>query len=306
MATKPVVAVISPGEMGHAIGRTLVEHGLRVVTSLAGRSVRSVGLADQAGLIDSGSIGYAIDEADLVLSVLPSAAAPELAAAVVQRLADRHRPLTFVECNALAPQTVVQITDPIVAAGGQVVDVGIVGSPPAGGKSPRFYASGPHLDRFLELGQHGLDIRPIGSAIGQASGIKMCYAALTKGLSALGAELLLAAADLDLLDPLLAEFKASQPAALAWLEAAVPGMPSKARRWVSEMEEIAATLEHLGLSPGYHQGAANLYRWVGETRLGQIPAERRDKGVGLREVIDELAANHQRLHTPATIQKAKP
>jgi 3-hydroxyisobutyrate dehydrogenase-like beta-hydroxyacid dehydrogenase len=289
MAERPVVAILSPGEMGHAIGRVLVRHGLRVITSLDGRSERTRGLSRAAGIEDAGSLDGAIAAADLVLSVMPSAAAPEVAAAVADRLAGRMRPLTFVECNAIAPQTARAIGDRVTGAGGRVVDVGIIGSPPTETHGPRFYASGPHLDDLLILREYGLDIHPLGPALGQASGMKMCYAALTKGLSALGSELLLAAAKLDLLDPLLAEFEASQPAALAWLERAVPGMPPKARRWVSEMEEIAATLEYLGLSPGYHRAAADLYRWVGATRLGQERPEARDRGRTMRAVIDELA-----------------
>jgi len=41
--------------------------------------------------------------------------------------------------------------------------------------------------------------------VGQASGLKMCYAAMTKGLQALGAELLTAARLLGVEDTLLAE-----------------------------------------------------------------------------------------------------
>jgi 3-hydroxyisobutyrate dehydrogenase-like beta-hydroxyacid dehydrogenase len=289
MDRAPVVAILSPGEMGHAIGRVLAHHGSRVITSLDGRSERTRGLARAAGIEDVSSLDRVVAEADLVLSVMPSASAPGVAREVAERLPGRRSPLTFVECNALAPQTVREIGDEVSRAGATVVDVGIVGGPPTLTGSPKFYASGPSLDAFLRLGDLGLDIRPLGAAIGQASGMKMCYAALTKGLSALGAELLLAASRLDLLDPLLAEFHDSQPTALAWLERSVPGMPPKARRWVSEMEEIAATLEHLGLSPGYHQAAANLYRWVGETELGHERPESRDQSRGLRAVVGALA-----------------
>ena len=288
-----VVAIISPGEMGHAIGRVLRGHGLRVITSLDGRSDRTVALAEAAGIEHGGSLDQVIDAADMLLSLLPSAAAPALGQAVAARLRQRPAPLTFVECNALAPQTVCQIADAVAGAGGRVVDVGIVGSPPTATAGPRLYASGPHADDVLALGEYGLDVRVIGPTIGQASGLKMCYAALTKGLSALGTELLLAASRLELLDPLLAEFQASQPALLAWLERGVPAMPPKARRWVSEMEEIAATLDHLGLSPGYHQAAADLYRWVGATPLGHERPEARDRDRTLEQVVHELA-EHQR------------
>ena len=54
----------------------------------------------------------------------------------------------------------------------------------------RIYASGPEADKFAALAEYGLDIRVIGPEIGQASGLKMVYAALTKGTSALALELL--------------------------------------------------------------------------------------------------------------------
>jgi len=288
MATPTTVAILSPGEMGHAIGRVLARRGLRVITSLDGRSQRTVSLARAAGIEDVGSLDRVVMEADVIFSVLPSAAAPILASDVAGRLAGRGRPITFVECNALAPRTVQQIAEVVSRAGGRVVDVGIIGSPPTENRGPRFYASGPWVDDFVAFRDFGLDVRPIGREIGQASGIKMCYAALTKGLSALGTELLLAAARLDLLDPLLAELESSQQPLREWLERALPGMPSKSRRWVSEMEEIAATLEHLGLSPGYHRAAANLFRWIGETELAREHPESRDTSRTLRATVEKL------------------
>jgi hypothetical protein len=62
-------------------------------------------------------------------------------------------------------------------------------------------------------------------------------------------------------------------------------MPPKSRRWVSEMEEIAATLEYLGLGPGYHRAAADLFRRVGTTPLGQERPEARNQSRTMREVI---------------------
>ncbi len=295
MATPTIVAILSPGEMGHAIGQVLARHGLRVITSLEGRSERTASLARAAGIEDVGSLDQVVAVADTIFSVLPSAAAPILASEVARRLAGRDRPVTFVECNALAPRTVRKIGEVVSSVGGRVVDVGIIGSPPTENHGPRFYASGPWVENFVAFRDFGLDVRPIGREIGQASGIKMCYAALTKGLSALGTELLLAAAKLDLLDPLLAELESSQQPLRDWLERAVPGMPSKSRRWVSEIEEIAATLEHLGLSPGYHRAAANLFRRVGETELAREHPESRDTSRTLRATVEKLVADQSRV-----------
>jgi 3-hydroxyisobutyrate dehydrogenase-like beta-hydroxyacid dehydrogenase len=279
------VAILSTGEMGHAIGRVLRHHGCRVITSLAGRSARTAELAGSAGVEDVGSLDEVVRQAEIVLSVMPSAAAPGIA----DEIARRAPRLLFVECNALAPEQSRAICARVAAAGARVADVGIVGAPPTVGKSPRFYASGPGAQELAGLGERGLDVRVIGSEIGQASGMKMVYAALTKGLSALGTELLLAAERMELLDPLLDELTASQPAQLKWLESSVPGMPPKARRWVSEMEEISATFAALGLSPKYHQAAAELYRWVGASELGQERPESRDQSRTLRQVVETLA-----------------
>jgi len=87
---------------------------------------------------------------------------------------------------------------------------------------------------------------------------------------------------------LLSELGDSQSALLAWLERGIPGMPAKSRRWVSEMLEIAATFEQAGLSPGYHRAASDLFRWVGETPLGDERPEARDLTRDLRTTIEEL------------------
>ena len=50
------VAILSPGDMGHAVGRRLREHELRVVTCLAGRSQRTRALSEEAGIEDMASM----------------------------------------------------------------------------------------------------------------------------------------------------------------------------------------------------------------------------------------------------------
>src|SRR6266540_5291845 len=116
------VAILSPGEMGHAIGRVLGARGCRVITSLAGRSPRTVELAGAAGIEDVGSLDELVRQADVVMSVTTSAAAPGVAAAVAERHGRRERALLFVECNALAPQTTRLISRSVERAGARVVD----------------------------------------------------------------------------------------------------------------------------------------------------------------------------------------
>ena len=134
-----------------------------------------------------------------------------------------------------------------------------------------------------------LDIIVLGDEIGQASGMKMCYGALTKGLAALGTELLVAAKAMGLDQALKAEFTRSQGPVLASLERTLPGMPPKAYRWVGEMEEISATFGAVGLPPELMMGAAAVYRLISETELGKETPEERRLGQSADEVVALLA-----------------
>ena len=113
---------------------------------------------------------------------------------------------------------------------------------------------GPDLSLFSELSNRGLDVRPLSDEIGHASAIKMCYASLTKGLTALCTELLTAAQVLGVSEALTAEFQLSQSALFERMEKGLPGMPPKARRWIGEMEEISATFAYVGLTPNILTG----------------------------------------------------
>ena len=68
---------------------------------------------------------------------------------------------------------------------------------------------------------------------------KCRYGGITKGLTAVGSAMVLAAHRAGVAEALHAELAASQPAVLAYLTRMVPDMFAKAYRWVAEMEEIA-------------------------------------------------------------------
>jgi hypothetical protein len=124
----------------------------------------------------------------------------------------------------------------------------------------------------------------------------MCYGALTKGLQALGVELLVAARAMGLDEKLRAEQEGSLADIRRYLEGSVPRMPPKAYRWVGEMEEIAQCFADVGMTPKILEGAADIYRFVGETPLGRETPESRQRGSDLDSVIAELS---DALQTPA-------
>jgi 3-hydroxyisobutyrate dehydrogenase-like beta-hydroxyacid dehydrogenase len=258
----PVVAIIAPGSMGSAVGRTLAEHGVEVRTSLAGRSAASAKRAKDAGMVAASD--EEIVAADFLLSIVP----PGEALALVERLspaltASNRKPI-YVECNAVNPHTMERIDRAVAATGAPLVDAGIIGPPPKPGSRTVFYASGNEASRFATLGQYGLDIRVMGNAIGEASAMKMSYAGITKGFTALGAAMMLASTRAGTAAALHRELGESQPALLAWLTRQMPSMYPKAYRWIAEMEEIAGFVGEDEAARAMFDGATALYERIAD------------------------------------------
>jgi 3-hydroxyisobutyrate dehydrogenase-like beta-hydroxyacid dehydrogenase len=281
---------MSAGDMGAGIGARLHAHGLRVVTCLEGRSDLTHLRAKEAGMVDAGSLDELVASCDLLLSVLVPAEAVGLAEAVAGAMQRTGARPVYADCNAIAPQTVVSIAGLITAAGAVFVDAGIIGSPPsAGSAGGRFHCSGPNTHAFEALAGHGLRISVTGPEVGQASGLKMLYAATTKGTAALWTQIMVASRALGLEEQLTQELGGNIAES-----GSITSMPRRARRWIGEMEEIAATFGALGLTPQIFEGAADIYRLVGETKLADQTSRQPDPS--LDRVLEVLAG---RLKAPA-------
>ena len=111
----PTVAIIAPGNMGAGVGKRLTENGVTVLTSLAGRSGASERRAREAGMKPVED--RALMDADFLLSIVPPGEALALAQRLVPVLRAANRKLTYVECNAVSPQTMRKIADVIAATG---------------------------------------------------------------------------------------------------------------------------------------------------------------------------------------------
>ena len=117
------VGLLHPGEMGAAVGAVLRGRGLRVLWASEGRSAGTRERAAAAGLEDGGSAAE-LAGSDVLLSVCPPHAALDVARSV-----GRFEGL-YVDANAVAPATARKVAEIVSAAGGELVDGGIVGSPP--------------------------------------------------------------------------------------------------------------------------------------------------------------------------------
>jgi 3-hydroxyisobutyrate dehydrogenase-like beta-hydroxyacid dehydrogenase len=285
------VGVVSPGDMGQAIAGRLKECGLAVHTALDGRSERTRALAREVGLTDCGTMEKLVATCELVISVVNPGEALNVARKTARAIKATGRKIAFADLNAVSPQTGREADRVIREAGGVFIDGGIIGPPPRGEKDrPRIYVSGPDAYLFESISHPNLLVRVLSERVGDASGLKMCYAAMTKGTTALAVELLIAARVLGVEQALEKELRESRNDVFDWQMKNIAVMPPKAYRWVPEMQEIAKTFGELGLTRRIFDGAAEMYELVAATPLGkESPEQARKVGRTGLDVTRELA-----------------
>ncbi len=268
---------------------------------------------------------------DIIFSVVPPRDAVETAQRIVTAIPGARRPtdgppLYFADMNAVAPSTCRTIAALFAPAPVRFIDGCILGGPPqlrpaaatapvVGGTPaasttsssaatptissdtaaplewyrPLMPTSGPApLDETLAA---TLNSRYIGPTVGSASGLKMCFAAMSKGYSAIAIQAFTAAHRLGVLDDLQWAMGALVPGRVKQTEGALTGMAPKAYRWVREMDEISATfVEEAGFGPELFAGAADVFRAVAEdTVLGQEKIGQRKRGRTAEDVALAMA-----------------
>lgn len=288
---RPRVAILSPGDMGGGVGAALAARGHEVLTCLAGRGAETRARAERCGFRAVADLEAVAAEADLVLSILPPESAPELARALAQAMERAGRAPAFADCNAVAPETARRIAALFDGAGAPVIDAGIVGwAPRPEGPPTRFYVSGPAARLMDALDGPGISIRHCGPEIGRASAVKMCYASISKGTNALHAAAMTAADALGVGETVRAEIADSVPSVMERMRTNVPRLPADSGRWVGEMEEIARTFASVGVTTGFHRGAADMFRLLDSTPYGRETRETMDTARTLEETVAACVA----------------
>ena len=263
MSAAPTVAVVAPGNMGAGVGRRLTENKVTVLTSIAGRSEESAKRAREAGMqpVEDRTLA----EADFLLSIIPPGDALGLAKRLAPVLTAANTKPVYVDCNAVSPPTVLKIAEEIAATGCPFIGAGIIGPPPKpGSTNTKIYASGPAAADFAKLNDYGLIVRVLDGPVTAASALKMSYAGITKGFTALGTAMMLAAARGGSADALRAELAESRPDLLRYLSNQVPSMYSKAYRWVAELDEIASFVGDERAEHEMLAAAARLYERIAD------------------------------------------
>jgi 3-hydroxyisobutyrate dehydrogenase-like beta-hydroxyacid dehydrogenase len=261
---------LHPGAMGSSLAGACA--GERIWAS-SGRSPATAARAEDAGLIDVGTLDALVAMADVIVSICP----PDQARAVAESVAGVGFGGVYVDANAISPATARDIAGRFE----RFVDGGVIGPPAQRPGTTRLYLSGDGAEAVAERWAGSMvGTRVVDGGPGAASALKMAYAAWTKGSSALLLAVNALAGREGVAAVLDAEWAISQPGLVERSHATVTGVAAKAWRFAGEMDEIADTFAAAGLPDGFHRAAGDVYR-----RLTSF----KDGSADLDAVIDALA-----------------
>ena len=272
------IGILYPGEMGISIAAAAINSGHRVYWTSQGRSDKTRLRAEKHNLIEIETLPELCQASEIIFSVCP----PHAAEAVAKSVIETGFKGFYLDANAISPQRVIRIGEMMEENGVHFIDGGIIGGPAWTSNETWLYLSGRDTDKIANCFTKGpLETKIIGTEIGKASALKMCYAAYSKGTTALLSAILATAESLEVREELYQQWDKDEANFSDRVNRRVTRVTAKAWRFEGEMKEIAATFHEAGLPDGFHQAAAEIYHQMVDFKDAERPP-------GLHEVLQAL------------------
>jgi 3-hydroxyisobutyrate dehydrogenase-like beta-hydroxyacid dehydrogenase len=253
------IGILHPGEMGISVASTALNSGNEVLWASTGRSEKTHIRAQKYNLQDAVTLTRLCKSCTVIICLCPPHAAEDVAQLVIGQGFQG----LYVEANAISPQKVQRIGLMMAAAGVDFVDGGIIGGPAWEPNRTWLYLSGDNAQTAAACFSAGpLETKVIGDDVGKASAIKMCYAAYTKGTTALLCAIHATAERLGVLQDLQQQWSIDDSDFAEQSVFRLRRVTAKAWRFAGEMDEIAATFSAAGLPSGFHEAASDVYHRI--------------------------------------------
>lgn len=265
------IAVQGPGELGTTLGTLLVERGHEVLMVVTGRSARSRGRCERAGLPVAEGLGAALYAADIVVSTVTPDRALAAAEDVAGAMRGSARRPIHVDANSISPATGRRIAELIEEAGGDAVGAGIAGSRAALGRTGQMFVAGGRAAPVAAVMSDALRVVELGTDPGRAKELRLLYSAFSKGVCALMLEGARTAGRAGLLDELIDAVGHAYPQMMAGLDRMIPSYPDHAGRRIGELAELVAMTDHHGVEPRMAGAALEVVREAAERLEGARP-----------------------------------
>lgn len=256
---KKHIGFLHPGAMGVSLAVTAQNTGHTAYWLSEGRSRESFKRATMYKLIEMKALDELCDRCSVLISVCPPHASTEVAKKVL-RCSFKG---IYTDVNAISPQRVKHIGQLMNDAGVDFVDGGIIGGPAWKPNTTWLYLSGSRANQVAACFAGGpLETEVIGDDIGKASALKMCFAANTKGTTALLCAIVATAEKMGVRNELEKHWSHHGSEYVQNTLERISAATAKAWRFSGEMEEVALTLEGAGLPSGFHLAARDIYQRI--------------------------------------------
>jgi 3-hydroxyisobutyrate dehydrogenase-like beta-hydroxyacid dehydrogenase len=270
------ITFIGFGEAGQAIGAGLHDADAAQMTAwdilfphAAGTKLQRA--AEATGVHCAASAAEAVQGAEIVISAVTAASSLEAAQSVQAHL--RGCPF-YLDINSVSPGRK-QDTAKMLGGAARYIDVAVLAPiHPARHQTPLLLAGPDSRTVAPVLAGLGMHASIAGLEIGAAAAIKMVRSVMIKGIEALTLECFLAAARAGVIDEVAASMRNNYPG-LDWAKIVpynLERMAVHGERRAAEMEEVAETLQELGVEP--LMTSATVKRQREMAQLGQRPPVR--------------------------------
>jgi len=280
------IGLLYPGEMGAAIAALFTARGLRVVTTLGHRGAQTANRCMAAGVTILPSLADVIRESDVLFSIVPPAAAQDVADACCELAHVAPADALFVDLNSVGPDLAISLSNQLKRHGVSFVDGAINGLAKNLATTCTLFLSGSRAADISDLFSGGMKTRLLGDLPGRASAMKMLLSGLSKGVCALFIETALTAHRHGMLHEMIEAYGKIYPGVMGIVERMLPTYPQHAARRADEMRELEQTAETAGIEPCMLAAA----RHVHELLAGADFSEAGQPAWTIPTVIEGLAA----------------
>ena len=261
------VGFIGFGEAGFTIGNGLRSAGLDRLFAYdiaadnpgCGPLIRQRAVTAGATLVSTSE--QLARSADVILSTVTCSAALDAARQTAPWLGAGH---LYADLNSVSPALKRDVAAVIHAAGAAFVEAAVMAPVQPYGQRVPMLVGGPAAQRFVEMmAPFGMQPEAMDGPIGKAAAVKMCRSIVVKGVEALLAECVLAAAPYDADDKVFSSLQETWPG-IDWKTLAdytMGRLVVHGERRAREMEEVAATLDAIGVDPIMAEATARRQDW---------------------------------------------
>jgi 3-hydroxyisobutyrate dehydrogenase-like beta-hydroxyacid dehydrogenase len=251
------IGILHPGEMGTSVAASAINSGYQVYWTSQGRSDKTRLRAEKYSLIEVETLAELCQTCEIIFSVCP----PHVAESIATSAIEAGFKGFYVDANAISPQRSIRIGGMMEENGIHFIDGGIIGGPAWTPNETWLYLSGKDAEKIPKCFTKGpLETKIIGDPIGKASALKMCYAAYSKGTTALLSAILATAESLEVREELYQQWDKDEINFSERVNRRVSRVTAKAWRFEGEMQEIASTFREAGMPDGFHEAAAEIYQ----------------------------------------------